>query len=221
MDEALCGRVRRYLNAYMDRYAVTHASVEVAATRGIGPTLPNSRGMSARGRMDGFGSPLTTSRPTMSLLQLGGIAYPDETMPTGSVLSVGNEYLQIDVGFREHWWSPMTDSSMLIGTQAETMPGVTLSNYMPIPKLGFRYEAFMARMAASMTSHSTDRTTSGYPRLAGLHVSIEPMRGWSLSASRLLQYGGGERDDSLSGLFDALLPAHALRQHQRRLSDRP
>src|SRR5687768_8880785 len=45
VDEALCGRVRKYLSAYMGRYAVTHAGVEVAATEDSGRTLPNSRGM--------------------------------------------------------------------------------------------------------------------------------------------------------------------------------
>jgi hypothetical protein len=46
-------------------------------------------------------------------------------------------------------------------------------------------------------------TTSGKPRLAGLQVEMSPVRGWSLTASRLLQYGGGARDDSWSGLFHA------------------
>ena len=55
VDEALCGRVRKYLSAYMGRYAVTHASIEAAATEDSGRTLPNSRGMSARGRVDSFG----------------------------------------------------------------------------------------------------------------------------------------------------------------------
>jgi hypothetical protein len=38
-----------------------------------------------------------------------------------------------------------------------------------------------------------------------MHLSIEPVPGWSLGVNRLMQYGGGERsNDSLSDLFDAL-----------------
>lgn len=202
VDEALCGRVRNYLGAYMGRYAVTHASVEAAATEDSGRTLPNSRGMSAQ---DAWTASVAAHfQPSdYVLLQLGGVAYPDEAMASGSFLSLGNEYLQIDLGYRDHWWSPMTDSSMLIGTQAPTMPGITLSNYKPFTKLGFRYEVFMARMGRVDNIAFEGGTTSGNPRLFGVQVSVDPVRGWTLSASRLLQYGGGGRDDSLSGLWRA------------------
>ncbi len=201
VDEALCRRVRRYLNAYMARYAVSHASIEAAATQDSGRTRPNSRGMSTE---DAWSASLAAHYQPSDhvLLQLGGVAYPGETMASGSFLSLGYEYAQLDVGFREHWWSPMTDSSMLIGTQARPMPGITLSNYTPITKLGFRYEMFMARMSRVEGIAFDGRTTDGDPRLFGVQISIEPVRGWTLSASRILQYGGGERDDSLSGLFD-------------------
>jgi hypothetical protein len=202
VDEALCRRVRNYLNAYMGRYAVTHASIEAAATEDSGRTRPNSRGMSSE---DEWSASLAAYfQPSdYVLLQLGGVAYPEETIASGSVLSIGSEYMQLDIGYRDHWWSPMTDSSMLIGTQAPTMPGVTLSNYTPISKLGLRYEMFMARMSRVENIAFDGGTTSGNPRLFGLQLSIDPVRGWTLSVSRLLQYGGGERDDSLGSLFDA------------------
>jgi hypothetical protein len=202
VDEALCNRVRRYLNRYMDHYGVTHASIEAAATEDSERTRPNSRGMSEQ---DTWAASISAYyQPSdYALVQLGGIAYPDVTDPTGSMLSVGFQYAQLDIGFRDHWWSPMTDSSMLIGTQARTMPGITLSNYTPISKFGFRYEAFIAQLSRIDDIAFEGRTTSGRPRLAGLQVEMSPVRGWTLSASRLLQYGGGERDDSFSGLFHA------------------
>ncbi|HEV8332282.1 MAG TPA: capsule assembly Wzi family protein [Steroidobacteraceae bacterium] len=202
VDEALCNRVRRYLNRYMDHYGVTHASIEAAATEDSDRTRPNSWGMSEEDTWAASAS--AYYQPSdYALVQLGGIAYPDVTDPTGSMLSLGFQYAQLDIGFRDHWWSPMSDSSMLIGTQARTMPGVTLSNYTPIGKLGLRYEAFIAEMSRIDDIAFEGRTTSGRPRLAGLQVEMSPVRGWSLSASRLLQYGGGERDHSLSGLFHA------------------
>ncbi len=202
VDEVLCRRVRRYLDAYMTRYGVTDASIEAAATEDSDRTLPNRRGMSEE---DTWAASVAAHYQISdyALLQLGGVAYPDEVVASGSFVSVGWEYAQLDVGLRDHWWSPMTDSSMLISSQARTMPGVTLSNYTPLTKFGFRYEAFLARMSRVENIAFEGRTTSGYPQLAGLQVSIEPVRGWSLGVSRLLQYGGGERDDSLKGLAKA------------------
>jgi hypothetical protein len=202
VDEVLCNRVRRYLRAYMGHYGVTNASIEAAATKDSDRTLPNQRGMSAEDTW--MASASAYYQPSdYALVQVGGVAYPDETMASGSFVSVGWEYAQLDVGYRDHWWSPMTDSSMLISTQARTMPGITLSNYTPLTRLGFTYEAFLAEMSRVDDIPFRGRTTSGKPRLAGLQLAIAPMRGWSLSASRLLQYGGGERDHSLSGLFHA------------------
>lgn len=202
VDEALCNRVRRYLNSYMDRFGVTHASIEAAATEDSDRTRPNRWGMSEE---DTWAASVSAYyQPSdYALVQLGGIAYPDVTDPTGSMLSLGTQYAQLDIGYRDHWWSPMSDSSMLIGTQARTMPGITLSNYTPMTKFGLRYEAFLAQMSRLDDIAFQGRTTSGRPRLAGLQVEMSPVRGWSLSASRLLQYGGGERDDSWSGLFHA------------------
>src|SRR5690606_38186242 len=103
------------------------------------------------------------------LLQLGGVAYPGTALASGSWLSVGYEYAQLDIGYRDHWWSPMTDSSMLISTQAETMPSVTLSNYTPISGLNLRYELFAARMGRVDDIAFRGGTTSGNPRLGGVH----------------------------------------------------
>ena len=50
-----------------------------------------------------------------------------------------------------------------------------------------------------------NRFTSGEPRLAGLQLSIEPAAGWSLSAHRVMQFGGGERGGrSFSDFWHAL-----------------
>lgn len=208
IDRVLCEQVRGYINSYTNGFGVTHASVEYAGTRDSGKTLPNRRGMNAEDEwaVSAAGHFQITD---YALLQLGGIAYPDEAMASGSWLSIGNEYFQIDAGYREHWWSPMTDSAMLIGTQAETMPSVTVSNYTPFSLFGFTYEAFVARMSRvddiAFTDPETgeERTTSGDPRLAGLNVAIEPIPGWSLGASRLLQFAGGERKRSASDFFNA------------------
>jgi hypothetical protein len=207
IDALLCERVRGYINAYTHGLGVTHVSIDGAATQDVDKTLPNRRGMSAADEWSASVAGYFQIHDYV-MLQLGGVAYPDKVMPSGSWLSLGTDYMQLDVGFREHEWSPMSDSTMLIGTQAETMPSVTLSNHTPISRLRLTYEAFIARMARVDDIAYGDRTTSGYPRLAGLNLSIEPVLGWSLGASRLLQFAGGERKRSISDFFNAFfLPA--------------
>jgi len=195
VDPVLCKSVRRYLGAYMEKYGVVHASVEVAATNDSDKTIPNRRGL---GMDDAWAASMSAlyRLGDYVLLNAGGVAYPDSATPTGSWVSIGSEYAQLDVGFRDHWWSPLTDSGMLISTQAETMASITLSNYTPITHLRLQYELFAARMAYTDDILYQGGTTRGNPRIGGVHVSMEPASGWALGASRVLQFGGGARQAS-------------------------
>jgi hypothetical protein len=125
------------------------------------------------------------------LLDAGVVAYEGHTNFNGSMISLGFSFAQLDIGFRPHWFSPMTDSSLLMSTEAPTMPSVTLSNYAPLTAANLHYEFFLARMSNSNRIVFNNGLISGSPRLAGFHADIEPATGWSLGASRLLQFGGG------------------------------
>jgi hypothetical protein len=201
-EPALCEEVRRYLARYMRNWSVTEVSVQGSTSSGNEETLPNRHGLTTesawQASVRGYYQPFDHA-----LLSLGAVAYEGETVPTGSMLSVGFSRAQLDIGYRDHWWSPMSDSSMLIGTQASTMPSVTLSNYVPLTRFGLHYEAFVASMSESDAIQVAGNSTSGRPRLAGFHASIEPASGWALGVSRLLQYGGGERPGSFSDLLKA------------------
>jgi hypothetical protein len=48
---------------------------------------------------------------------------------TGTMLSLGGSYAQLDLGFRPHWWSPAYDSSMLMSTEAPRHPSCPLRRY--------------------------------------------------------------------------------------------
>jgi hypothetical protein len=204
IDAVLCRSVRRYLERYMGTFGLDHASVEGAVVDGAVVALPNARGMPSD-------SPWRVSaqahwQPSdYALLSLGGVAYDGDAIASGSMLSLGFEYAQLDIGFRDHWLSPFSTSAMIISTQAQTLPSITLSNYAPITRLGLQYEVFFAAMEESDRIVFEDGFTTGNPRLAGLRFGIEPAPGWSLSANRLMQYGGGERGgDSFSDFIDAL-----------------
>src|ERR1700730_19369195 len=48
------------------------------------------------------------------------------------------------------------------------------------------------------------RLASGYPRLGGIQLSMEPASGWSLGLNRLVQFGGGPRGSSVTDLLRAV-----------------
>jgi hypothetical protein len=204
VDTELCSSVRNYLRAYMQDRGVTLLETELAAMTGNSTrTIPNSHGEREDSNWQIAASAYYQPNDYV-LLNIGGVAYDGRATPTGSMLSVGFDWAQLDVGFRDHWFSPLSDSSALISTQAPTMPSITLSNYEPISFLGINYELFLAELSKQDNIAYQDTTTSGHPRLSGLQIGMEPVSGYSVSLNRVLQYGGGARGyGGLSGLIDA------------------
>jgi hypothetical protein len=204
LDAVLCERVKRYLSAYMRGAGITHASLTATASSSESVPLPNRHGMRSDSKYEASMSAFW--QPTdYVLVNAGFLAYEGDAIPTGSIASFGNEYAQLDVGYRDHWLSPLTDSAMLMSTQAQTMPSITISNYTPLTRWNVSYEFFVAEMSESSNIAFQGGLTSGNPLLAGLHASIQPLRGWTFGVTRILQFAGGDRSRSLGSLFDALV----------------
>lgn len=144
-DKPLCTKVKRYLERYSRDYAVTHASATGSLTHGADGIVPNEHGLPVRSNYEisaqGYVQP-----SDYFLASAGVVSYQGRTVPTGSMLSAGFSWAQIDIGYRDHWFSPANDSPMMIGTEAPTMPSVTLSNYEPLTRFGFQYEFFLAQI---------------------------------------------------------------------------
>ena len=203
VDTVLCARVRRYLSGYMEPKQITHFSGEIGyGDSDIEQPLPNRHALNADDAWQVSAQALWQPSDHI-VLSLGAVADATDVTPTNTVLSLGWDVAQLDLGWREHWFSSMTDSSMLVSTQSETMPSVTLSNYRPFTRLGIIYEAFIAEMAHSDRILHEGGFTSGHPRLAGASIGIQPVSGWSISANRVMQYGGGDRSDSWGDLVNA------------------
>jgi len=198
VDKPLCTRVGRYLERYSRDYAVSHASATGSVAHAKdGVVLPNQHGMPADSKYEL--SAIAYVQPIdYFLLSAGAIAYNGRTEPTGSMASLGTNWAQLDFGYRDHWLSPMTDSSTLTSTEAPTTPSVTLSNYEPLTRLGFQYELFLTRLSSQQILFNGNQAV-GSPRLFGAQFSIEPFSGWSLGINRLLEYGGGAGLPSSAG----------------------
>jgi hypothetical protein len=215
IDPVLCQQVRLYLQRYMTKIGIDHASIEGAVADGSTTPVPNRYGMANDSAWQVSASAHWQPSDYI-IVSAGGVAYEDEAVPVGSMVSLGTEYFQLDAGFRPHWYSPFTDSAMLISTEAQTLPSITLSNYKPIGRLGFTYELFLSEMeytdriafgdncTPSAPPQVGETCTAGRPRLGGMRVGIAPVPGWSLSANRLLQFGGGARSSSFGDFLRAL-----------------
>ena len=201
-DALLCEQVKRYLASYMRGGGIEHASLSASVVNGAVTAMPNRHGMESDSSYE-FSAGLFWQPNDYVLLNGGVVAYEGDETPTGTFASIGGEYLQFDVGYRDHWLSPLTDSAMILSTEAATMPSITVSNYKPISKAGFSYEVFLGEMSESSHIAYGAGYTTGHPRIFGVHLSIAPLPGWSLGVSRIMQYGGGQRDDSFSSLLKA------------------
>ena len=192
VDKPLCTKVKRYLERYSRDYAVTHVSATGALAHDTdGGVVPNSHGMPVKSDWE-FSAQGYVQPNDYVNLSAGAIAYKGRAEPTGSMLSLGFNWAQLDIGYRDHWLSPATDSSMLLSTEAPTTPSVTLSNYEPLTRLGIQYEFFLTRLSQPGDNIFYNGVHgSGSPRLFGMQLSVEPFPGWSLGVNRSLEYGGG------------------------------
>jgi hypothetical protein len=207
VDRVLCEHVRKFLSHYMHDEGIGFASLEGSIAHGSSNTImPNQHGETEDSHYQAAAMAYLQPSDYM-LVSVGGVVYEGHTAPTGSMLSLGFDWAQLDLGYREHWWSPMTDSSMLISTEAPTMPSITLSNYQPLTGLGLQYEMFVGRMSETDQIELINGTfTRGNPKFGGLHLGIEPVSGWSLAANRVLIFGGGAAGgQSASEILKALL----------------
>ena len=224
-DAPLCKRVERYLERYEQSYALTHASVTGALHGGADVVLENQHGLTNDSSWEASAQGYVQPSDYL-LVSAGGIGYAGRTVPTGSMLSFGNSWAQLDVGWRDHWLSPMTDTgSMLMSTEAPTMLSATLSNWEPMTRLGIQYEFFLGRL--TQTGSDVGRSLAGDnivydsvssrgdPHYLGMQLSIEPFPGWSLGVNRALEYGGGSGlPDSASFLLRDFFEPSGLSQMQ-------
>jgi hypothetical protein len=207
-DRALCEEVRAYLEKYMQPFGITSLKPELAITTGSSKAIiPNQHGRPVGSSWQVDGSAYFSAGDYF-LVNAGGIVYDDNGSNTGSFtgsfLSLGWDIAQLDIGFRDHWLSPLTDSSSLISTEAPTMPSLTLSNYTPISPLGLTYELFAAEMSKQNGIGFFNSTTDGHPRVSGLQIGLEPATGYSIAVNKLMQYGGGARNGGRRQIIDAI-----------------
>lgn len=213
-DPALVSSLKTYLERYTYSAGVTHLSVSGSVAEGSEHVLANQRGLTTESNYQASYSAYWVLNDFIAL-NLGGIAgnrdYPlKDEFAEGSFVSLGWDAMQVDIGYRPHWFSPFQESAMLISTQASAMPGITVSNVQPFGFLGIQYELFLAQMSESdliQSQEDEQARLTGNPRLFGMHLSFAPVDGFAVGFNRLMQYGGADRLDGFGDLADAFLNA--------------
>ena len=201
----LVTQLSKYLERYTKPYGLTHAGVSLSASSGAEKTIVNRRNLSSETTASasigayGYLSPYAYVSAGFEVRDEGGITH------TNTHLAFGHEYAQVEVGYREHWFSPFKDSAMLVSTHAKVSPSITISNSMPITDWNIRYEVFYSQLEPVDAIVLGDETFPGRPRHAGLHLSFTPLDFWTVGINRTLQFGGGEREVSFSDFVEALL----------------
>lgn len=188
-DPALCARVRTYLKRYMSSYGISHASATVRYSHDADEPLANQRGEDGdsfyNASLSGYWQP-----NAHLLINAGVLAYEGEVEPEGSYLSAGWAAARLDVGYRPHWLSPLSDSALLLGTTAPTMPSISLSNDQPLTRWGLGYELFVGQLQGAVRNgHARDgHIAVDDARLAGVQLQARPLPRLGLSYSALSFY---------------------------------
>ncbi|KDC50056.1 capsule assembly Wzi family protein [Pseudoalteromonas sp. S3431] len=195
------------ISPYVQSDAGTFAKVTLAAGT-KDKTLPNQRGQTTKTNLIVEGGAYANFGRYFGV-SVAGIANEDEILPTQSFVYLGYKYAQLDIGYREHWYSPFNDSAMLLSTQAKTTPSITLSNVEPITSFNIRYDMFISKMTEQSGILKTAKITGtkrlyeqGEPYLFGLHTSFAATDNLTVGLSRLMQFGGGTRKVSLKDFLE-------------------
>jgi len=199
---AICQDVSDYLSRFHYGFGVTQLSGAVYASDDDEPkSIPNQRGRTTESNYQVSGEVYWAPSDYVSF-NVGAVAYKDEVLPT-AYFSFGNDIAQVDIGWREYWYSPFQDSSMLYSTNAQASPSVAISNSRPLTSVNFKYEFFLAKLEETEGILYQGERSPGRPYLAGMHLEFEPLPGWSLGLNRTFQFGGDGRETSFSDFLKA------------------
>jgi hypothetical protein len=194
-------KIHTRLQPYNQGDAVAMAKLSLAAGNEE-KVMPNSRGITAKNNVTLEAFSYAKISPSFGVTA-AGIITEDEFIPTQAFVFMGNEYAQLDVGYREHWYSPLSDSHRLQSTQAEVKPSLTISTVTPFTDFNIRYEMFLSQMSEDPCIYLGKTCSSGKPYLYGFHASAAITNKLTIGANRIMQFGGGERSVSFKDFVEA------------------
>ncbi|MBQ4847423.1 capsule assembly Wzi family protein [Pseudoalteromonas sp. MMG005] len=209
LDRALYNAIQKRLKPYSSKDDITRQGVKLRIDSGEEVKLANERSnvsseygeLSLEGIWRGSES---------SLLQVG-IDYRVEAgdlIPYNTFYALGGETFQLNLGYKEHWFSPFKSFAQVYSNNAKPLPSVSIGLIAPLKNWwNFDFELFYAESEHVESGILYEgKLHSGRPKLAGTHFSLEPIDGWKIGLNRMMQFGGGPREvnvkDVLKAYFD-------------------
>ncbi|TMO57723.1 capsule assembly Wzi family protein [Pseudoalteromonas phenolica] len=205
-DPDLHAQILSGIKPYMSRDAVTRMGVKLRADSGAEIKLANDRSNSsseyAEVSFDGI-----WRGGEHSLMQLGAEYRVEQgkLVAYNSFYALGGDNLQLNLGYKEHWFSPFKTFAQVYSNNAQAPLSVSLGLNAPLQNWwNFDFELFYSKLEhVEKGILYQDTLHSGTPKLAGTHLSIEPIEGWKIGANRMMQFGGGPRKVSTKDVFKA------------------
>ncbi|BBN80771.1 hypothetical protein PA25_07560 [Pseudoalteromonas sp. A25] len=206
VNRPLYNSIRKRLTSYFSKDDVTRQGVKLRYDSGEVVRLANDRSnqsneyaeISLEGVWRGSDS---------SLLQLG-MDYrvrQGDLVPYNTFYALGGDTFQLNLGYKEHWFSPFKSFAQVYSTNAQPSPSVSLGLIAPLTNWwNFDFELFYSELEhVEQGIVYQGKLHSGKPKLAGTHISIEPIEGWTIGLNRMMQFGGGPRKVSTSDIIKA------------------
>lgn len=200
-------RISTYLKRYKKDAALTHASIQLSYANADDIPLANQRGQMTDANYQASFSGFWQANQYL-IINGGGRYYEDgDYMRTNTFISVGIDYFQVDIGYRERWVSPFQEGAVLLSTQAKPPLTVTMSNPTLITDFNIKYEMSFG-LLDEQDGIRFDRdkpAISGEPALLIMHLSAQPFDWWTIGFNRTLMFGGDEKvtlSDIWQGIID-------------------
>jgi hypothetical protein len=201
----LYSRLNNYIKRYKQQMALTHFSSEIGHSNKKNTSIDNNRGIDKNSVTQAKISAFYQMNKYVIANIGGAFVDRDKLIPYNTYLSFGYEYLQFDLGYREHWLSPLQESALALSTNAQPAPSITLSNVKPITSWNVKYEMSLGILEEMNGIHFDDSTSSGQPGFLTMHLSFQPFDWWTIGGVRTFMFAGGERKLDLSTVWKAII----------------
>ncbi|MEQ3440926.1 MULTISPECIES: capsule assembly Wzi family protein [unclassified Pseudoalteromonas] len=202
----LAAAIRFKIKPYQSDDAVTRVGVKLRVDTDNSKKIANQRGLSSDEWGQGFFEGIWRAND-YTLVQVGVDyrAKENKFVNYNSFISFAGEDLQLNLGYKEHWFSPFKHSAQIISTNAKTAPSISIGMVKPAHNWwNFDFELYYSELEhVDNGILYQGELHSGTPKLAGTHFSIEPISGWKIGLNRMMQFGGGPRKVDAGDVFDA------------------
>lgn len=122
-----------------------------------------------------------------------------------AMFHAGVDWAQVDVGYKSRWWSVGRIHSTLLSNQSEAFASVSLSNVTPLSLFNIHYEAFAGKLNEQSQIVTGAMTEIDQPMMAGLMVSVNPIKQLTLGVAQTTMFGGAVRENDTSAFVNALI----------------